>query len=129
MQWPRMRAALDLLTPMSDAEYADFCAAIKPRRLAKKDHLFTSGDISRWVGFVNAGVLRYYVLDPKAEERIIYLAMEGWWIGDVASFNHGHASLNNLQALTDVELLLLERDGFEEVCQRCPTWEKFYRLG
>ena len=129
MQWPRMRAAMAALAPMDDAEYARFCGYIKPRRLEKKAHLFTAGEACRWVGFVDAGCLRYYVIDNAAEERIIYFAMEGWWIGDVGSFNQGHKSLNNLQALTETDLLLMERATFDELCRECPTWEKFYRLG
>jgi CRP-like cAMP-binding protein len=128
MQWPRMRAAIELFTPMGDAEYETFCSRLKLRRLSKKVHLFTQGDVCRWVGFVNEGCLRYYLVDNAAEERIIYFAMEGWWIGDVGSFNQGHASLNNLQALTDTELLLLERADLDEVCRLCPTWEKFFRV-
>ena len=123
-----MRASIQAMVPMDDAEWETFCSYIRPRRLAKKEHLFTHGQVVKWVGFVNEGCLRYYLLDNAAEERIIYFAMEGWWIGDLGSFNHGQPTLNNLQALTDVELLLLERDGFEEMCARCPAWEKFYRL-
>ena len=123
-----MRAAMSGIAPMDDAEYEIFCGYIKPTRLAKKDHLFTAGQTCTRIGFVNEGCLRYYLLDNDAEERIIYLAMENWWIGDLGSFNHGHASLNNLQALTDVELLLMERGSFDELCERCPNWEKFFRI-
>lgn len=128
MQWPRMRAAMETLVPWTDSEYQEFCGFIKPRRIAKRKHLFAQGDTCRWVGFVNEGCLRYYLIDNAAEERIIYFAMENWWIGDLASFNQKQPSLYNLQALTDVELLLLDRDIVDEVCRKCPSWEKFFRL-
>lgn len=77
-----MRAAIQSFVPIDDSEWETFCSYIHPRRLAKKDHLFT----------------------------------------------HGQPTLNNLQALSDAELLLLPREGFEDMCARCPSWEKFYRL-
>ncbi|MDB5105755.1 MAG: Cyclic nucleotide-binding protein [Fibrobacteres bacterium] len=70
MQWPKLCAAIEGLVPVADAEYAAICSDVRPRRLSKTEHLFTHGDVCRWVGFVNEGCLRYYLVDDKAEERV-----------------------------------------------------------
>ncbi|MDB5051258.1 MAG: cyclic nucleotide-binding protein [Fibrobacteres bacterium] len=128
MEWPRLRSALSPLVEMGEAEYATLCGYIRPRRLLPRQHLFKQDEVCRWVGFVDSGCLRYYMLDHQAEERIIYFAVEDWWVGDLGSFNGGTRSLYNLQALEAAQLLLFERETFPELCRLCPAWERFYRL-
>lgn len=75
MRWPRLRKAIATLVEMQDAEYAVLYGFLESRRLAPKDYLFRENDVCRWVGFVDAGCLRYYLVDKEAQERIIYFAI------------------------------------------------------
>jgi CRP-like cAMP-binding protein len=127
MQWPRLRKTLDAVSPMGDEEYELFCSLITVHRLKKKEFYFRNGEICRHLAFVNEGCLRYYLVNDKAEENIIYFALEDWWVGDQGSFFSGNPSLYYLEALEPTELLALSPEKFREAAARCPAWEKFYQ--
>lgn len=57
----------------------------KEFRLKKKEHFFINGDVAKYVGFIQQGCMRYYFIDEKGADHIIYFAQEEWWIGDLDS--------------------------------------------
>jgi CRP-like cAMP-binding protein len=99
-----------------------------PKRLRKKQYLLQEGDPARYVAFVEKGILRSYTVDEKGGEHIMQFAFEGWWISDHYSFLTGEASNYNIDALDDCELLLLTRQAEEEMMQKIPKLERYFRI-
>lgn len=106
-------------------EFEALTALMQPKQLKKKEYLFMNGDIARYVGFVNKGCLRYYCINNKAREHILYFAFEEWWIGDLQSFYSNEPSENNLQALENCELFLMNVTAFEKAKEAIPSFQKF----
>lgn len=119
---------LSQLVNMTEAEFELFATFLEPRQLNKKEYLFINGEICRWVGFVNKGCLRYYLIDQKGEEHIVYFAVERWWVADLNSFFKQTPTIYNLQALEPTELYLLSLENFQKACAAVPKYEAFYRI-
>ena len=86
-----------------------------PKKLRKKQYLLQEGDVSKYVAFVEKGILRSYTVDDKGSEHILQFAFEGWWMADQYSFLTGEASIYNIDALEDCELLLLTKQAEEQL--------------
>lgn len=99
-----------------------------PKKLRKKQYLLQEGDPARYLAFVEKGFLRSYSIDEKGGEHIVEFAFEGWWIGDLFSFLTGQSSKYNIDALEDSELLLLTKQAEEEMLDKIPGMERFFRL-
>ena len=99
-----------------------------PKKLRKKQYLLQEGDVSKYVAFVEKGILRQYKVDDKGNEHILQFAFEGWWIADHYSFLTGEPSLYNIDALEDCELLLLTKQAEEQLLEKLPKFERFFRL-
>jgi CRP-like cAMP-binding protein len=99
-----------------------------PKKLRKKQYLLQEGDVSRYLAFVEKGILRSYTVDEKGGEHIVEFAFEGWWIGDQLSFLTGEPSKYNIDALEDCELLLLTKQAEEQMLEKIPKMERFFRL-
>lgn len=113
------------LTP----EEKELCKAFfQPKKLRKRQYLLQEGDPCRYIAFVEKGMLRSYSIDEKGSEHIIQFAFEGWWIADQYSFLTGEPSIYNIDALEDCELLLLSRSGEEELMEKVPKVERYFRL-
>lgn len=113
------------LTP----EEKELCKTFfQPKKLRKRQYLLQEGDPCRYLAFVEKGMLRSYSIDEKGSEHIIQFAFEGWWIADQYSFLTGEPSVYNIDALEDCELLLLTRAGEEELMEKVPKVERFFRL-
>ena len=99
-----------------------------PKKLRKKQYLVQEGDVCKYLAFVEKGILRSYQVDEKGVEHIVQFAFEGWWISDQLSFLTGEPSLYNIDALEDCELLLLTKQGEEQMMEKIPTMERYFRI-
>lgn len=113
-----------VLTP---AEKESLQSFFIPKKLRKKQYLLQEGDSSRYLAFVEKGFLRSYSVDDKGNENIIQFAFESWWITDQYSFLTGEPSKYNIDALEDSELLLLTKQSEEEMLQKIPRMESYFR--
>lgn len=100
----------------------------KPKKIRKRQYLLQEGDPCRYIAFVEKGMLRSYTMDEKGGEHIIQFAFEGWWIADQYSFLTGEPSVYNIDALEDSELLLISRQAEEEMLEKIPKFERYFRL-
>ncbi len=86
------------------------------------------GEVCKHISFVNSGCLRQYTIDNKGVEHIIQFAIEDWWVSDLHSFLSGKPATDNIDALEDSEVLLLEKSARDELLNSCPKMEKFFRI-
>ena len=99
-----------------------------PKKLRKKQYLLQEGDIAKYGAFVEKGILRSYTIDEKGNEHIMQFAFEGWWIADQYSLLTGEPAVYTIDALEDSELLLLTRQAQDEMMERIPKLEKYFRI-
>lgn len=123
-----MHRNLNRTVSISETEAIKMFSLAKITRLKKKEHLFSEGQICKYVGFVNRGCLRYYRVDEKGEELIVYFALEEWWIGDLSSFYSGQPSTFNLQALEPTELFLFTTETFDLIRREIPAFDLYAKI-
>ena len=99
-----------------------------PKKLRKKQWLLQEGDICKYVAFVEKGLLRLYTVSDKGTEYITQFAFEGWWIADQLSFLTGEPSAYNIDAMEDCELLLLTKQAEEQMLEKIPKLERYFRI-
>jgi len=99
-----------------------------PKKLRKRQYLLQEGDICKYIAFVENGLLRFYTVDSKGHEHITQFAFEGWWISDQYSFLTGEPSSYNIDAMEDCELLLLTKAAEDEMLEKIPKLERYFRI-
>lgn len=99
-----------------------------PKKIRKKQYLLQEGDVCKYLAFVERGILRSYSVDEKGNEHTIQFALEGWWIADNYSFLTGEASVYHIDALEDAELLLLNKTTHEQLFEKIPKFERYFRV-
>jgi CRP-like cAMP-binding protein len=99
-----------------------------PKKLRRKQYLLQEGDVCKYVAFVEKGLLRSFAVDDKGHEHITQFAFEGYWIADQYSFLTGEPSEYNIEALEECELLLLSKQAEDEMLEKIPKLERFFRL-
>ncbi|MFA5834591.1 MAG: Crp/Fnr family transcriptional regulator [Bacteroidota bacterium] len=113
---------------LSSEEKKIFCSLLRVKKLRKRQYLLQAGDVSRFEQFVSKGALRAYYLDEKGHERIVQFALEGWWIGDMASFYSGQPATLTIEAMEDSELFQIDRNDFDTLLEKVPKFERFFRI-
>ena len=70
----------------------------------KNEHLYRSGEIVRYVYFVEKGCLRQYYINNNGEERTIYFKLENGWCSELVSFLDNKPTELCVQALENSTL-------------------------
>ena len=99
-----------------------------PKKIRKRQYILQEGDVCKYTAFVEKGMLRMYTIDEKGSEHIMQFAFEGWWISDQFSFLTGEPAIYNIDALEDSELLLLSKPAEEQLLQKIPKFERYFRI-
>lgn len=113
---------------LSDTEKELACTFFIPKKLRRRQYLLQQGDVCKYVAFVEKGLLRAYTVNDKGSEHILQFAFEGWWISDQYSFLTGEPSEYNIEAMEDCELLLLSKQSEEDMLEKIPKLERFFRI-
>lgn len=112
---------------MSEEEFNLVTTFFTPKKLRKRQYILQAGDICKWVVFIERGCLRLYSLDDYGKEHVLWLAIEGWWMSDLVSFQAQQPSTKNIDALEDSELLLMSPESLEKLSSLVPKWDRYFR--
>ena len=123
-----LRAHIEKRIHLRDEEFSRCTQFFIPRKVKKRQFLLQEGDICRHIAFVNSGCLRAYTVDHKGEEHIIQFAVEDWWISDLNSFLTGTAYRDNIDAVENSEVLLLDKAARDKMLETIPKMERFFRI-
>lgn len=113
---------------LSEAEENLLLSIVKHQSLKKKEYLLTEGQICKANYFVAKGCLRNYLINEKGVEQITQFAIENWWITDYGSLSTQTASGFFIQAIEDAEVIAIEKHLEEELFDKIPKLERYFRL-
>lgn len=102
-------ALLDLLRQIAvldEEEEALIKTSFKPRTLAKGDFFLKTGEISQQIGFIQSGLVRYFVYKNEEESTFIF-TKENEFIADYQSFNQNTPTIQTFRQLKIVNCWLL----------------------
>lgn len=88
--------------------------SFSPLYLSKGDFFLEEGKINRHVGFINKGLVRYFVY-KDGEESTFEFTKEGEFIADYQSFTNKTISIQNIQAIENCELLIIDYNNVQSI--------------
>ena len=100
----------------------------KTETFKKKQLLLQENQISNKQYFIVKGCVRFYINNAKGTEQTLQFGIENWWITDYLSFQYQTPSHFYIQAIEKLETLSIDRTSFEELLERLPKLEKYFRL-
>lgn len=110
---------------LTDEELDLVQAVTVNKRLRKRQYLLQEGDICHYNCFIVKGCLRNYRVSEDGNEHILRFGVENWWVSDPESYNNGTKTKNNIDALEDSELLLIEKADFDKLVEKIPNFRSF----
>jgi len=82
--------------------------------LKKGDFFLKAGEINNRLGFVNKGLIRYFVY-KNDDESTIEFTSEGEFIAEYQSFLDNSEAIQYIQAIEDTTLLVTDNDGIQQL--------------
>ena len=97
---------------VSDKDCARIIQLFEPLEVKKNEHLFRSGEIARYVYFIEQGCLRQYYINNNGEERTIYIKVKDGWCSELVSFLDNKPTELYLQALENSKLQIINQKNW-----------------
>lgn len=113
---------------ISDEDFEFIFSKSKTSSFKKGDTLVAQGEVDTNNYFVLSGALKSYHTDYDGNEHIVAFAIEDWWTGDLASFMSQSPSDYTVECLEATEVLMFSSAHMNELMNKCPQFERFYRL-
>jgi CRP-like cAMP-binding protein len=99
--------------------------ALKRHEYKKGEILLQPGDHCKHSFYVEKGLLRYYSVDDKGKEHILYFAPEGWLVTDRESICLRAPTEIFIEALENSTIVTLEDSFINSLAQTSPEFTDF----
>ena len=97
---------ISLIAELDNEEIELIKSSFKRFYLDKGGFFLKAGEINKHIGYLQKGLVRYFVYNDD-EESTFEFTKEGEFIADYQSFNSNTVSVQNIQAIEDCELLII----------------------
>lgn len=114
--------------PLNSEEETLTTKLFQPHRLAEGEYFLEEGKVCRYVGFIEKGLIRYYISD-EGQEKTIYFNQDGEFICNYQSFLPQKPSIVAMQALENTELQVISYEDLQTFYKQVSGGERFGRLG
>ncbi|MEL6143335.1 MAG: Crp/Fnr family transcriptional regulator, partial [Bacteroidota bacterium] len=95
------------------------------RQFNRGEYIFTPGNTADWIGFITSGVAREYATDPRGQEEVWDLLCEGDYCTLAQPFFEKAPSICGIQALEDMELVVVTRKDLFWLFESIPELQAF----
>jgi CRP/FNR family transcriptional regulator, anaerobic regulatory protein len=112
---------------VSKEEVSAISSMFQKVNLEKGEFFLKTGRYSERLGFVQAGVIREFVI-INDKEVTKWISTKGYFVVDLSSFIFKQTARWNIQALTDCELFVINIDNYKEIGKRIPRWAELEKL-
>lgn len=123
----RIKKYLQSYQLLSPTEIDAFLELSTRTSLKKGMHLIREGEVSKHIAFIESGILRSYYYSSESEEVTYCFIFQDTLVTAYTSWITQQASQENLQALTDMELILISRAQLDQLEATYPNWIRFFK--
>lgn len=97
----------------------------EPISILKNTILEEQGKIPEYLYFINTGYVRLFYYDDQGDEIITNLSAEGSFIASFLSFINGFRAKENVECITDCELLRIAKPNLKKLIDSSENFKEF----
>lgn len=113
---------------LSDDEINLFESKLVRKKLKKGDCFIREGKVSKEVAFVVSGLFRSFYYSSSEEEVTYCFTFSNTFVSAYSSFLSQTKTVENIQALTDIELFTISRDEILHLEESSTNWLRFFKF-
>ena len=121
----RLANLLRSFPAFSESDIENGLACMKPRSFKKDDFLMKEGKTCDWIAYIGSGIVRNFYYSSKGEEITYCLTFPNAFISAYSSFIRNKETFENLQAISDVEALIIRKKDYQALINSSRAWLEF----
>jgi CRP-like cAMP-binding protein len=125
----KMRDYLKSFNILTDEDIDVFESKVIRKTLKKGDYFVLEGKTSKEVAFDVSGLFRSFYYSSAEEEEVTYcFTFSNTFVSAYSSFLSQTKTVENIQALTDIELFSISRDEILKLEKSSTNWLRFFKF-
>jgi CRP-like cAMP-binding protein len=112
---------------LTDEQFEYIFSHFKPQSFKKGQTVISEGDKVDCEYFVLTGCLKAFFINDQVKMYILQFAMPTWWTSDYNALYNRTRATNNIDCITDAEVLCLSNSDREKLCSELHPLEHFFR--
>ena len=117
---------INSLTPLSEEELNALLPFVRSQQLRKGEFFVRQGEVCQKIAFIERGFLRlFHEVDGKDITRDI--TEENTFLSAMGSYITGEPSVENVQAINDCQLWVIQKGKLESLYGQYPVFERLAR--
>lgn len=121
--------ALNQFADLTTSDFELSSSFWKTKTYKKGEYFNHHKNICQYLGFINTGTFRSYVIDRKTEEeKNVFLFSQHQFIVPFKSFINQTPCDYHTQAMTDASILFININDLQRLYKQSHKWERFGRL-
>ncbi|MCJ7932686.1 MAG: Crp/Fnr family transcriptional regulator [Chryseobacterium sp.] len=112
----------------TENEIEELLTLFEIRKVNKGDYFIQEGERCREVAFIKSGIFRSFYISDQGKDITYCFRFPDSMIAAYSSFISGSPSQENMQAITEAELLVLKKETMDSLVQDDLNWTKFLKI-
>ena len=118
-------SSFDIFTP---SEIATFEEKTTIRSIKKGSFLIQEGQLCKEVAFLKSGILRSFFSSESGEDITYCITFPNALTTAYSSFITGLPTLENIQAISTAELIVIQKAELDKLSQSSLNWSRFLKM-
>lgn len=118
----QLRDYFATVQPFTASEWLQIEDTFGSRHYQKGEFLLQSGQVDRYIWFIERGVLRVFEEKEDGAEQTFYFMDSGQFVVDVESFYQQQPTRIYIQAVTACQTRAVSYDGFQRLAAQISAW-------
>ncbi|MGD8783585.1 MAG: Crp/Fnr family transcriptional regulator [Thioalkalispiraceae bacterium] len=123
-----LKSVIQHMVSPPENEWCHFEQHFHPRTIKAGDYFLRSGEASEYIGFINAGLVRFFYQTSRGSEFNKSFSHENQFMGAYSAFLTDSPARFNIQALEESYILVARISNIINLFDRHPCWEKLGRI-
>lgn len=123
-----MYESLKSLNILTESELQEITQLATNKFIPKGTIYLKEGEVCKEVAFVQSGLMRSYYFNSESEEVTYCFSFEKSFFTAYSSWISQSPSPENIQAITDTEILVIKREDAVRLQESSLNWQKFFRI-
>lgn len=123
-----MKSLLATFGTLQEADYIELEQLLQTIHLQKQDYFIREGQVCKQIAYIQSGILRAYYTKDNGEEITDCIMFEGQFVTAYASLITGAPAYEHIQAVTECELLMLDRSTLYHLYDTNVRWANTGRV-
>ncbi len=124
-EYQNITEAIKSFCKVSEEEMSEISTFFFVMHLKKNEYFLKEGQACKKIGFLNTGLIRHYYATNHSEVTR-WMSLPNDFTTSLRSFILQIPSIENLQAVTDCELIVFDKKAFDHLLEKNEGFKNFY---